>query len=236
MKKMYEESNIQDIADAIREKNGTEDTYKPSEMADAIRGIGGTNPLEYATGVSYKGSVFPDDFDLVVDIPNFTGESVSGFFYGAKGMRSIKMTCNNKEVVWEGTNLFYATTQPTTLKTVDFTEFNTKIRSAINLFLNQTSIVSILGAWDMSECTNFLNIVFNCHAVKEIRFVKETIKYNIAFAQSSLLIDESIQSIIDGLADLTGQTTQTITFHSSVVTKLTEEQNAQVLLKNWVIG
>lgn len=37
--KLYEESNIQAIADAIREKNGTTDTYKTSEMADAIIAI-----------------------------------------------------------------------------------------------------------------------------------------------------------------------------------------------------
>ena len=37
--KLYEESNIQAIADAIREKNGETTTYKPSEMADAISAI-----------------------------------------------------------------------------------------------------------------------------------------------------------------------------------------------------
>lgn len=38
-KKLYEESNIQAIADAIREKNGETTTYKPSEMAAAITAI-----------------------------------------------------------------------------------------------------------------------------------------------------------------------------------------------------
>lgn len=38
-KKLYEESNIQAIADAIRRKNGTTDTYKVSEMAGAIEAI-----------------------------------------------------------------------------------------------------------------------------------------------------------------------------------------------------
>ena len=45
--KLYEETNIQDIADAIRAKNGTTTTYKTNEMAAAIRGIdtsgGGTS-------------------------------------------------------------------------------------------------------------------------------------------------------------------------------------------------
>lgn len=38
-KKLYEESNIQAIADAIREKNGETTTYKTSEMAAAITNI-----------------------------------------------------------------------------------------------------------------------------------------------------------------------------------------------------
>lgn len=38
-KKLYEESNIQAIANAIREKNGETTTYKPSEMAAAITAI-----------------------------------------------------------------------------------------------------------------------------------------------------------------------------------------------------
>lgn len=39
MVKLFEDTNIKAIADAIREKNGTENTYKPSEMAAAIREI-----------------------------------------------------------------------------------------------------------------------------------------------------------------------------------------------------
>lgn len=39
--KLYEESNIQAIADAIRAKGGTSATMKTSEMASAISGISG---------------------------------------------------------------------------------------------------------------------------------------------------------------------------------------------------
>ena len=34
-----DDTNLKAIADAIREKNGTEETYKPSEMASAIEGL-----------------------------------------------------------------------------------------------------------------------------------------------------------------------------------------------------
>ena len=38
-KKLYEESDIQAIADAIREKNGTTDTYTVAEMGKSIKNI-----------------------------------------------------------------------------------------------------------------------------------------------------------------------------------------------------
>ena len=37
--KLYEENDIQNIANAIRNKNGTEDTYKVSQMSTAINSI-----------------------------------------------------------------------------------------------------------------------------------------------------------------------------------------------------
>ena len=53
MVKLYEDTNIKAIADAIREKNGTTETYKPSEMASAIEGIksGGTIGLTEGTAM-----------------------------------------------------------------------------------------------------------------------------------------------------------------------------------------
>lgn len=39
MNKLYEETDIQNIANAIREKAGTADTFKVSEMANVISNI-----------------------------------------------------------------------------------------------------------------------------------------------------------------------------------------------------
>lgn len=45
-KKLYEESSIQDIATAIREKNGTTTKYKVAEMGAAIRALFITNIID----------------------------------------------------------------------------------------------------------------------------------------------------------------------------------------------
>ena len=47
MKKLYEETAVQDIAAAIREKNGTATTYKVAEMGDAVRGITGAEEVAW---------------------------------------------------------------------------------------------------------------------------------------------------------------------------------------------
>ena len=46
-KKLYEESSIQDIANAIREKNGTTTKYKVAEMGAAVRALSGSEAVEW---------------------------------------------------------------------------------------------------------------------------------------------------------------------------------------------
>lgn len=46
-KKLYEEASVQDIAVAIREKTGGSETYKIAQMGDAVRGIVGTESVEW---------------------------------------------------------------------------------------------------------------------------------------------------------------------------------------------
>ena len=46
-KKLYEEASVQDIADAIREKTGGEETYKIAQMGNAVRGITGAEAVAW---------------------------------------------------------------------------------------------------------------------------------------------------------------------------------------------
>ena len=66
--------------------------------------------------------------------------------------------------------------------------------------------------------------------------VANSIKTNFVIAKSSGLDTDTTQSIIDGLADLTGGETQTLTFHATVGGKLTDEQKAIITAKNWTLA
>jgi hypothetical protein len=73
-------------------------------------------------------------------------------------------------------------------------------------------------------------------ALRELRVVPLSIKVNFPINYSPNLSPETIQSIIDGLTDLTGQTAQTLTFHKDVGAKLTDEQKATITAKNWILA
>lgn len=104
------------------------------------------------------------------------------------------------------------------------------------LFNGRGSLEEIIGELDLSKITsaNVQNNPFNgCTSLVEVRFTKESIKYNLSFTQSSQLSDESIQSILDGLA--TVSSTQTLALNSEVYAKLTEEQKQSATDKGWTI-
>lgn len=88
---------------------------------------------------------------------------------------------------------------------------------------------------NLSSATNINNLFSYCTALKDVRFVANSISLSITFAQSPDLSTNTIQSIIDGLADLTGGTAQTLTLHANVGAKLTDEQKATTTAKNWTL-
>ena len=62
------------------------------------------------------------------------------------------------------------------------------------------------------------------------------IRVSFTLSSSRSLTASSIQNVIDALADLTGSTSQKVTFASTVKSKLTDEQLAQISAKNWTLG
>lgn len=69
MNKIYEEGYIQDIADAIRTKNGTQDTYTVSQMATAIENIpSGVGTIEINDNGIYDVSQYAEA-DVLVPRP-----------------------------------------------------------------------------------------------------------------------------------------------------------------------
>ena len=129
-------------------------------------------------------------------------------------------------------NMFYGWDSGThIIPSLDFrkgTNFNA-------MFCYSSRIVEI-GEMDISNAKSVTNMFLSCSSLERISFAPGCIKISLSFAYSNLLDDASIQSIIDGLADLSGATAQTLTLHATVGAKLTDAQKASASAKNWTLA
>lgn len=88
---------------------------------------------------------------------------------------------------------------------------------------------------DFTSCVETSNIFYSCNVLREVRFAPGTLSVDLNMLWSPLLSAETIQSVIDGLADLTGATAHKLTFANAVGTALTEAQKAAITAKNWTL-
>ena len=88
-----------------------------------------------------------------------------------------------------------------------------------------------------SECSQLQTLIGN-------RTIDDVLANNIsalnglkvALSLNYTILDRaSLRAVINGLADLTGQTTQTLTLYPKLRAKLTEEDIAIATNKNWTI-
>lgn len=87
---------------------------------------------------------------------------------------------------------------------------------------------------------NWSNTFLGCSNLKNVRFngiiVGVTNAIPPSFKDSPLLTNESVESIINALGDLTGMTTKNIVFHADVKARMTQEQIATITNKNWTLA
>lgn len=103
------------------------------------------------------------------------------------------------------------------------------------MFYNQQYLENINGEIDFTKINAMGTdlMFYSCNNLKEVRFTKESLKYDLQMAQSKSLSLESLQSIIDGLKNVT--TTRTLSLNSTAYNKLTEEQKQSATDKGWTI-
>ena len=236
------DSALTDIADAIRTKTGGTDPLTLEKMPSEIDKVGKLPEwFAYMSAPTFAGVTI--DKDLTIDIPLTSCTrplSIFGNYNNPTTINSgVKITinyagqtdymqsiggyirwCGNNELIWN----------------VDISK-----ATGFGGFLStpmQNDLVAIRGTpFDFSSVKSTIGKgVFNVPKCVFLRFAKQTLKVSIDMSYCYSLDDESIQSILDGLADLTGETAQTITLHADIKSKLTNEQTSAITAKNWTIA
>lgn len=212
-------SEIQSMVDNLPEAGGDEDKW-----------LYVSNLYE-----TFKNATFPTNHELTLNVPFVS--SITYMLYGATNIKKLTLisgdTTGDVDTI-SGTYCFYNTP----LEELDFSNFrNGGIRFASTTkypFQGCVRLKYIRGEIDMSDVTSALNYFKECGYLIDVRFKSGSIKASLDTV-SSVLSAASIQSIVDGLADLTGQTAQTLTLHATVGAKLTQTQKDTIAAKNWTV-
>lgn len=242
------------IADAIRGKTGKSAPLTLDQMATEIAGIqvgegsGGCSGFEYANGLNraFMYAEFPSGTELdiafgskVTSVHENRNETFAYCFYRATGVKKIRF---NKTPIYTSPYdmgyMFEPYSGSTELEIVDLSGFPQPVtpKNFQRAFYMCTELREVVGEFDFSGCINVNNCFLRCDSLESVRFKPETIKSAVSFASSPNLTAATIQSIIDGLTDLSGGTAQTLTLHATVGAKLTDAQKAAASAKNWTIS
>lgn len=226
-----------------------ENTSKLREILDEVNSLpesgGGSdneNVFLYATGISsmFYGAAFPSGYELIINMPNFEINMASALAR-ATNIKSFKII-SQKDI---GTNLhdmYESFSECRVIEFIDLSKINNGLIKPANNRFSMTfrrcdKLKEVKGVFDLSELKGQPYASFQeCYALEEIRFLPNTIKYGLDMGYCKLLSNDSSQSIIDGLADLTDATSQTISLHADVKAKLTTEQIATITGKNWTLA
>ena len=175
---LVNDASLADIADAIREKNRTEETYKPAEMGDAVRAIqsGGNGDfvgIKYSDFDSYRGSPrVADARSLPEENYLFGGYSflfANGGVNPNNGWHSLLETIYMPKVVFFATSIFYSCGN---LKNIigDFSAVTTISASA---FYNCKSLTDAPYMPNLNEIAN--NGFFCCTGLTNFKFYKNPV-------------------------------------------------------------
>lgn len=125
--------------------------------------------------------------------------------------------------------------QQSSAKTIKIIGQPAKKVYAAGMFHEEYSLTEFIGTpFDGTKMYKYVEAFAFIPKLTEIRFVPNTLSESIKIEQSSLLSNESVQSIIDGLATVT--TTCTLTLHETVKAKLTDAQKNTITAKGWTLA
>lgn len=96
MKKLYEETAVQDIANAIRAKNGETATYKIGDMAEAIAGIMTGTPTEVYTFDQRRDEVKRFLQNVIYDPSDYTTSQIPNYVTTPSSNRPVGATIKVK--------------------------------------------------------------------------------------------------------------------------------------------
>ena len=188
-----------------------------------------TIPLLNTSSVTNMNSMFYSCYSLQT-IPLLNTSSVtdmSNMFNGCSSLQTIPLL-NTSSV----TNMSYMFSSCYSLQTIPL--LNTSGVTNMNSMFYYCSSLQTIPLLDTGSVTNMNYMFNNCPYLEFLTMTN--IKLSFDISASTKFSQETLESLIDNLADLTGQTAQTFTMGSTNLAKVSQEKKDLATAKNWSLA
>lgn len=237
----YKGEIIRADADALKKEydNGYNDGYVLGDHEGFERGYGeghtdgfdlGALPMYYIKSLNamFMGTIFAENTELIVKM--LQCNTLNYAFTNTQNIKKLVLTIETPATIpW---SMVFSSMKG--VEYIDLSKCRVKPTDFTSAFSSNQTLKSIKGNLDLSECTKTTSAFFNDTALEEVSFVPQSIKLSIDFYWCAYLTPATVDSIIEGLADLTGGTAQKVTFHSDIMDNLTPAQMNAMTAKNWL--
>lgn len=181
----------------------------------------------------------------LVDVSKVT--NMSNMFLSCSQLQSLNVSNWDVSGV---TTMGYMFQGCSSLQTLDVSNWNvSKVTNTSYMFSICSQLHSLdVSNWDVSNVTTMVTMFYSCSSLQSLignLTIDDVLANNIgalnglkvALSLNKTILDRaSLRAVINGLADLTGQTAQTLTLGATLLAKLTEEDIAIATNKNWTIA
>lgn len=176
---------------------------------------------------------------LKLDIEAPVATSCQGIFRDLVMLKDIDLKMSVSESMTDMSLMFYSCKMLAELDLTGVT--GAKPTNISNMFCGCISLRKLdLSSFDFSNVTNVTNLFQSggASSIIEIRMPPfgKGLKISHTIGASTQISQDSLTSIVESLADLTGETAQTLTVGSTIKNRMTDAQKQLAADKNWTIA
>lgn len=217
-------SKVDDVYDAGYEQGKSE--------SDSI------SPTSYASEIKFSNDDWAESDNVVIDMPNLNYIQRT-LFYAVPFNKIKTLTVKSETPItycngaFQGTSV--AADTDTLEKLILYLDFS-QCTYFSQVFTLRTKLISIGGnPFNFSSATGITTPFGYCSALKSFRVVPNTIKVNFDLKHNGELDEATIQSVIEGLAELPSNTPQTLTMNTKLQATIEANQDwlDKVTDRNW---
>ena len=179
---------------------------------------GGMTMANYASDIQFTSDDWATSDTVVLDMPNMS--AMNSIFYNFDFLKIKHLTINSNTPVTNCQYAFRGGEGKSVLETVVLNIDTSECTTFSQMFFKHNMKRVEGNPFDFSSATTIGRVFAYTYSVEYFRVVPESIKINADFGHCTMIDDDTVDSVVNGLFDLTEATAQTLILNKAVKARL----------------